>query len=39
MYKSVIFPGSLHGTEFLSQTVMRLDLVPPLLQWLANVSK
>lgn len=39
MYKSVILPGNVHGTEFLSQTVMRLDVVPPLLEWLANAGR
>jgi pimeloyl-ACP methyl ester carboxylesterase len=36
-YQSMIFPGSVHGTEFLSMDSMRSQVVPLISDWLSVV--
>jgi dienelactone hydrolase len=35
-YQPVIFPGNLHGTEFLNDIPTRLKVVPYIIEWLSN---
>lgn len=38
LYQSVLFPGSLHGTEFLSIESARKEIVPYIIEWLSTAT-
>lgn len=37
-YQSLIVPGSLHGTEFLSMDQPRMEITPKILEWLSTAT-